>query len=55
MDALDEARDIALARADVYQQDLRNYHSRRIRRRSFKEAYLVLRLKQTRHHKLESP
>jgi hypothetical protein len=30
MDALDEARDIALARSAVYQQNLRNYHSRRI-------------------------
>lgn len=37
MDALDEARDIALARTDVYQQNLRNYHSRRIRNRSFEE------------------
>ena len=55
MDALDEARDIALARSAVYQQNLRNYHSRRIRSRSFVEGDLVLRLKQKGHHKLESP
>ncbi|KAK1663584.1 hypothetical protein QYE76_051743 [Lolium multiflorum] len=34
-DLLDEARDIALARTTVYQQALRNYHSRRIRNRCF--------------------
>jgi hypothetical protein len=55
IDALDEARDIALARSAVYQQSLRNYHSRRVRRRSFSEGDLVLRLKQKGHHKLESP
>jgi hypothetical protein len=27
VDALDEARDVALARATQYQQNLRNYHS----------------------------
>ena len=55
MDALDKARDIALARTAVYQQNLRNYHSRRIHSRSFEEGDLVLRLKQAGHHKLESP
>ena len=55
MDALDEARDIALARSVVYQQNLRNYHSRRFRSRSFVDGDLVLRLKQKGHHKLESP
>jgi hypothetical protein len=30
VDALDEARDIALARATQYQQSLRNYHSSRV-------------------------
>ena len=55
VDALDEARDIALARSAVYQQGLRNYHSRRVRSRSFSEGDLVLRLKQKGHHKLESP
>ena len=28
MDLLDEARDVAFARSTVYQQGLRNYHSR---------------------------
>jgi hypothetical protein len=27
VDVLDEARDVALARATAYQQNLRNYHS----------------------------
>ena len=31
MDLLDEARDIVTARSAVYQQGLRNYHSRRVR------------------------
>jgi hypothetical protein len=55
VDALDEARDIALARATQYQQNLRNYHSTRIRPRSFEVGDLVLRLKQDGHGKLESP
>jgi hypothetical protein len=54
-DLLDEARDIALARSAVYQQILRNYHSRRVRRRSFEPGNLVLRLKQTSTSKLEPP
>jgi hypothetical protein len=41
-DLLDEARDIALARSAVYQQSLRNYHSRRVRGRSFEPGNLVL-------------
>ena len=39
----------------MYQQSLRNYHSRRLRPRSFIEGDLVLRLKQKRPNKLESP
>jgi hypothetical protein len=35
VDALDEARDVALARATQYQQNLRNYHSSQVRPRSF--------------------
>jgi hypothetical protein len=31
VDALYEARDVALARATQYQQNLRNYHSTRVR------------------------
>jgi hypothetical protein len=45
IDLLDEARDVALARSAVYQQSLRNYHSRRVRERSFEPSNLVLRLK----------
>ena len=55
LDILDEARDVALARTAVYQQGLRNYHSRRVRPRAFSEGDLVLRLKQDGHKKLESP
>jgi hypothetical protein len=38
-----------------YQQNLRNYHSRRVRHWSFKVGDLILRLKQNGHAKLESP
>jgi hypothetical protein len=55
VDALDEARDVALARATQYQQNLRNYHSSRVRPRSFMVGDLVLRLKQDGYGKLESP
>ena len=54
-DILDEAHDIAAARSAVYQQDMRNYHSRRVRTRSFVVGNLVLRLKQKKPKKLESP
>jgi hypothetical protein len=54
-DLLDEARDVALARSAVYQQSLRNYHSRRVRERSFEPGNLVLCLKQTSTSKLEPP
>jgi hypothetical protein len=55
VDALNEARDVALARATQYQQNLRNYHSSRVCPRSFVVGDLVLRLKQDGHGKLESP
>jgi hypothetical protein len=55
VDALDEARDIALARSMQYQQNLRNYHSTRVRPRSFMVVDLMLRLKHDDHGKLESP
>jgi hypothetical protein len=55
VDALDEARDVALARATQYQQSLRNCHSSRVRPQSFMLEDLVLRLKQDGHGKLESP
>ena len=54
-DLLEEARNTALARTAVYQQDLHNYHSRRLRSRSFEIGDLVLRLKQKKVHKLASP
>jgi transposase InsO family protein len=54
-DLLDEARDVALVRSAVYQQSLRNYHSRWVRGRSFELGNLVLRLKQTSMSKLEPP
>jgi hypothetical protein len=55
VNALDETRDKALERATQYQQSLRNYHSSRVRSRSFVVGDLVLRLKQDGHSKLESP
>jgi transposase InsO family protein len=55
LDLLDEARDVALARSAVYQQSLHNYHSRRVRGRSFEPDNLVLHLKQTSMSKLEPP
>jgi hypothetical protein len=55
IDALDEARDVALARATQYQQSLQNYHSSLVRPRSFIVGDLVLRLKQDGHGKLDSP
>jgi hypothetical protein len=55
VDALNEARDVALARPTQYQQNLRNYHSSRVCPRSFMVEDLVLRLKQDGHGKLESP
>jgi hypothetical protein len=42
VDALDEARDVALARATQYQQSLRNYHSSRVQPQSFVVGDLVL-------------
>jgi transposase InsO family protein len=54
-DLLDEARDVALIRSAVYQQSLSNYHSRRVRGRSFEPGNLVLRVKQTSTSKLEPP
>jgi hypothetical protein len=54
VDALDEASDVALARAMQYQQSLRNYHRSRVRPCSFVVGDLVLQLKQDGHGKLES-
>ena len=57
LDLLDEERDMAAARSTIYQQDLRRYHSRRVRTRTFQGGDLVLRLiqDQTDMHKLSLP
>ena len=57
LDLLDEQRDVAAARSAIYQQDLRCYHSRRVKSRVFQEGDLVLRLlqDQTDTHKLSPP
>ena len=55
VDLAEEARELAAQRSAIYQQNLRRYHSRRVRHRSFKEGDLVLRLKQQREHKLSPP
>ena len=57
LDLLDEQRDVAAARSAIYQQDLRRYHSRRVKSRAFQEGDLVLRLiqDQTNAHKLSPP
>ena len=57
LDALEEARELAESRSAVYQQDLRRYHSRRVRTRNFQEGDLVLRLIQKKDgmHKLSPP
>ena len=57
LDLLDEERDIAAARSVIYHQDLRHYHSRRVKTRAFQEGDLVLRLiqDQTDMRKLSPP
>ena len=57
LDLLDEERDLAATRLTIYQQDLRHYHSRRVKTRTFQEGNLVLRLiqDQTDMHNLSPP
>ena len=57
LDLLDEERDLAIARSAIYQQDLRRYHSHRVKSRTFQEGDLVLRLiqDQSNIHKLSPP
>ena len=57
VDLLEEHRDQALERLAVYQQDLRWYHSRRVRTRTFQEGDLVLRWTQSKEgmQKLSPP
>src|SRR4051812_16690214 len=54
---LDGERDLAAAKSAIYQQDLRCYHSRRIRSRTFQEGDSVQCLIQKKGgmHKLSSP
>jgi transposase InsO family protein len=57
LDQLDEARLVALMYSARYQQSLRRYQARKIRRRDFSEGDLVLRLRQDNRgrHKLSPP
>ena len=57
LDLLDVEHDIAVARSAIYQKDLRRYHSRWVKSRTFQEGDLVLRLiqDQTDAHKLSPP
>jgi hypothetical protein len=55
VDLLKEESVLACQRSTIYQQNLRSYHSRCVRHRSFKEGDLVLRLKQKKSHKLSPP
>jgi hypothetical protein len=57
IDLLEEARELALSRTTLYQQQLRCYHSRKIRPLEFYEGDLMLRLVQNTKgmHKLSSP
>ena len=57
VDLLEEARELALSRSAIYQQNLRRYHSRKVNPRVFQEGDLVLRLVQRTagRHKLSPP
>jgi transposase InsO family protein len=57
LDLLEEERQLALSRSAVYQQNLRRYHSRRVRPLAFREGDMVLRLIQRTagQHKLSPP
>jgi hypothetical protein len=57
LDQLDESRTVALMHSARYQQALRRYQARKIRRRDFNEGDLVLRLRQNNRglHKLSPP
>ena len=57
VDLLEEARELALSRSAVYQQNLGRYHSQKVNPRVFREGDLVLRLVQRTAgmHKLSPP
>lgn len=42
VDLLEEEREMALIRSTVYQQNMRRFHARHVRSRSFHEGDLVL-------------
>ena len=44
VDLLEEARDMALTRSTIYQQNMRHYHAQKMKPRVFREGDLVLRL-----------
>ena len=52
LDLLEEERKIALQRSTIYQQKLRQYHSRKVKPREFREGDMVLRLVLQKSHKL---
>ena len=52
LDLLEEEREIALQRSTIYQQKLRQYHSRKVKPREFREGEMVLHLVQQKSHKL---
>ncbi|KAK1666241.1 hypothetical protein QYE76_054400 [Lolium multiflorum] len=55
VDLIEEARNLADQRSTIYQQKLRRYHSRRVRNHSFMVGDLILRLRQVKDHKLQTP
>ena len=57
VDLPEEAQEMALSRSTIYQQDLRRYHSRKVKPLVFHEGDLVLRLVQCTAgmHKLSPP
>jgi hypothetical protein len=57
LDQLDEARTVALIHSARYQQALRRYQARKVRRWDFSEGDLVLRIRQDNRgrHKLSPP
>ena len=57
VDQLEEARDMALLHSARYQQKLRRYHDKRVRKRDFQVGDLVLRRRQDNRgrHKLTPP
>jgi hypothetical protein len=57
VDLIEEARELALSRTTLYQQQLQHYHSRKICPLAFREGDLMLRLIQNANgiHKLSSP